>query len=244
MIEIEAQFNRSFEYQASQIFQTGELSLYDDKGNIAYTIDFFPKATHFPTVSVPWSDEDSDPDLDMANLIDVIKTNGRVQTRNIVFGKSALDNYLRNTKVDDKFDIRRYTSGEYNPQRQNDDVILLGDLLIGTNRIPCWKYEGEFEHPDGGAITRFVDDDNVLLLPGKGGMNVDLRKVYCRVPTVTGVDPRFVGIVPTRMDLEDRAYTARVWVDGRADTLNVELKSRPLLIPASIDTFGCLQTEL
>lgn len=244
MMEIEAQFGRLFEFMASQIFQTGELELYDENGNIAYTIDFYPKATHFPTVSVAWSDEDSDPDTDIANLIDIIKQNGRVQIRNIVFGAGALDNYLRNTKVDDKFDIRRYISGEYNPQRQNDDVILLGDLLIGTNRVRAWKYEGLYEHPNGGAVTKFVDDDNVILLPDTAGMNVDLRRIYCRVPTITGIDPRFASIVPARMDLENRAYTPRVWVDGGADALNVELKTRPLLIPVSIDTFGCLTTEL
>jgi len=243
MMEIEAQFNRNAEFQASQIFQTGELTLYDDQGNVAFTIDFFPKATHFPTVSVPWSDEDSDPDTDIANLIQVIKQNGKVQIKNVVFGKGALDNYLRNTKVDDKFDIRRYQSGDYNPQRQNDDVVLLGDLLIGTNRVTAWKYEGLYEHPDGGAITNFVDDDNVILLPDSSGINVDFRKVYCRVPTITGVDPRFSDVIPSRMNLENRAYTARVWVDGGADALNVELKTRPLLIPVSIDTFGCLTTE-
>lgn len=242
MMEIEKQFGMNIEFQASQILQTGELTLYDANGNAAYTIDFFPKATHFPTVSIPWSDEDSIPDTDIANLMDVIKTNGQVNIRNVVFGKTALDEYLKNTKIDDKFDIARYNSGIYNPQRQNADVVLLGDLLIGTNRVIGWKYEGEYEHPSTSTITRFVDDDKVLLLPGAGEMNVDLRKVYCRVPTITGVDPRFSGIVPSMMNLENRAYTVRVWVDGGADALNVELKTRPLLIPVSIDTFGCLTT--
>lgn len=242
MMEIEMQFGRLFEYMASQIFQTGELSLYDDQGNIAYTIDFFPKATHFPTVGTVWSDEDADPDSDIASLIDVIKTDGHVNIENIVFGKTALDEYLRNTKVDDKFDLRRISSGIYDPQKQNQDVVYLGDLLVGTNRLAAWKYEGEYEHPSTAVITRFVDNGKVLLLPGAGAMNVDYRKVYCRVPTITGVDPRFSGIVPTSMNLENRAYTVRVWVDGGADALNVELKTRPLLIPVSIDTFGCLTT--
>lgn len=242
MQEIEAQIFRNFEYQASQIFQTGEMNLYDDQGNIAYIIDFFPKATHFPTVAVTWDDEDADPDADIASLIDVIKTDGHVNITNVIFGKTALDEYLRNTKVDDKFDITRYASGLYDPQKQNPDVVLLGDLLIGTNRVKAWKYEGEYEHPSTSTITRFVDDGKVILLPESGGINVDLRRVYCRVPTITGIDPRFAGIVPTNISLENRAYTARVWADGNADALNVELKTRPLLIPVSIDTFGCLTT--
>lgn len=242
MQEIEQQIFRNLEYQASQILQTGELSLYDDQGNIAYTIDFFPKATHFPTVGTVWSDEDADPDSDIASLIDVIKTDAQVNIRNVVFGKTALDEYLRNTKVDDKFDIRRIRSGEYDPGKLNPDTVYLGELLIGTNRVDAWKYEGEYEHPSTSTITRFVDDGKVLLLPDRSGINVDFRRVWCRVPTIIGVDPRFAGIIPTNVALDNRSYTARVWADGNADALNVELKTRPLLIPVSIDAFGCLTT--
>jgi len=244
MQEIESQINRSIEYQASQIFQTGEVTLYDDQGNISYTIDYFPKATHFPTVTVPWSDEDADPDTDISNLLDVIRQDGKVKIRNIIFGKTALDNYLRNTKVDDKFDIARINSGVYDPREVNDDVKLLGELLIGTDRLMAYVYEGLYDHPSTAVMTNFIDPENVILLPDADGMNVDLRKTYCRVPTITGIDPRFADIIPTTMNLENRSYTPRVWVDGGADALNVELKTRPLLIPVSIDTFGCLTTEL
>jgi hypothetical protein len=244
MMEIEGQINRTIEYQAAQILQTGEVYLYDDQGNIAYSIDYYPKATHFPTVTIPWSDEDSDPDTDISNLIDVIRKDGKVKIRNIIFGKTALDNYLRNTKVDDKFDITRINSGIYNPREINDDVKLLGELLIGTDRLMAYVYEGLYDHPSTGTVTNFVDPEKVILLPDPQGMNVDMRKTYCRVPTITGIDPRFAGIVPTTMNLENRSYTPRVWADGNADSLNVELKTRPLLIPVSIDAFGCLTTEL
>lgn len=245
MMEIEAQFGRLFEFMASQIFQTGELALYDENGNIAYTIDFYPKATHFPTVTVPWSDEDSDPDYDLETLIDVIEDDGQTVINNIVFSPTARRNYLANSKVNDKFDITRMASGTYQPAMRNPGIKFLGNLLIGAQYFDCWEYTGKYEHPDGiTGLTNFLTDENVLLLPDAAGANVDLRKIYCRVPTITGVDPRFADVIPTRMALDDRAYTARVWVDGGADSLNVELKCRPLLIPVSIDVFGCLTTEL
>jgi len=244
MQEIESQINRTIEYQASQIFQTGEVSLYDDQGNIAYTIDYFPKATHFPTVTTPWSSEDADPDADLENIIDVIESDGETVINNIVFSPTSRKNYLLNSKVNDKFDITRIASGTYKPAMINPGVKFLGNILIGSRYLDCWEYTAQFNHPSTGTLTSFLTDNNVLLLPNMDGENVDLRKTYCRVPTITGIDPRFAEIVPTTMNLENRSYTPRVWVDGGADALNVELKTRPLLIPVSVDTFGCLTTEL
>ena len=244
MQEIEGQFSRNIEYQAAQILQTGEMSLYDAAGNVAYTIDFFPKSTHFPTVSTSWSDVNSDPDADLSALYQVIKKDGKVNPRNIVFGRTALDNYLKNAKVEDKFDNRSIMAGMVDPNETNPDVNYLGELLIGAKRFKCWYYEGLYDDPSTGLPVPFIADDKVLMLPDAGSINFDMRKIYCKVPTITGVDPRFAGIVPVNMNLDSRAYTARVWNDQNADTLNVELKTRPLLIPVSIDTFGCLDTEI
>ncbi len=244
MQEIEARINRSIEFQCSQILQTGELTLYDKDGNAAFILDFFPKATHFPTVSVSWSDEDSDPDADIEALARVIKTDGSSTIKNLIFGSTARANYLKNSKVNDKFDITRIQSGQFQPREINEDVTYLGDLLIGSQYYQCWEYTGEYIHPSTGLTTRFIPDDKVVLLPAAGSVNFDFRKVYCTAPTITGVDPRFASIVPTRMSLEDRAYTARVWADGNSDTLNTELKTRPLCVPVSIDVFGCLDTEV
>jgi len=244
MLEIEGQFARNIEYQASQILQTGELSLKDSLGNVAYTIDFFPKSTHFPTVTTSWSDANANPDADISALYETIKKNGKVNARNLIFGRVALENYLKNASVEDKFDNRNIIAGQYDPNETNPDVNYLGELLIGAKRFKCWFYEGLYDDPSTGLPVPFVADDKVIMLPDSGSANLDLRKIFCRVPTITGVDPRFAGIVPVNMNLDNRAYTARVWNDANADTLNVELKTRPLLIPVSIDAFGCLDTEI
>ena len=82
----------------------------------------------------------------------------------------------------------------------------------------------------------------MLLLPYANGANVDFRKVWCKVPTIGGVDPRFSELIPAQMELEDRQVTNRLWINDEADTLNVQVKTRPLCIPVSIDSFGCLDT--
>jgi len=244
MGEAEKQISRNPEYQASQIFQTGSMTLYDDNGEVAYEIDFLPKATHFPTVGTSWSDPAADMDSDIDSLSRVIKKDSGVAIKNLVFGATALSNYLKGTNVKAKFDIRRIESGVFDPTIINPDVDFLGDILIGNKKYACWSYEGDYEDPSKAstAILPFVAADKIIFLPDANGANVDLRKVWCKAPTIGGVDPRFAGLIPTRMELDDRQVTNRVWLDDGADTLNVQVKTRPLCIPVSIDAFGCLDT--
>ncbi len=243
MGEIDNQTMRNPEFQASQVLQTGTMDLYDDQGNVAFSIDFKPKASHFPTVGTSWSTVTADMDGDIISLYRQIKKDSGVSAGNLIFGRTALTNYLKGTNTEKKFDLTRIASGTYDPEAINPDVDFLGDILVANKRFKAWIYEGEYEDPaTPGSIIPFVEDDKVLLVPDAGAPNVDFRKVWCRVPTITGVDPRFASLIPTNMSLSDRQYTARVWVDGNADTLNVELKSRPLCVPVSIDAFGCLDT--
>ena len=243
MKEIDTQIMRNPEYQAAQILQTGKMDLYDNQGNIAFSVDFKPKASHFPTVGTSWSTATADMDGDIISLYRQIKKDSGVSAGNLIFGRTALTNYLKGTATEKKFDLTRIASGTYNPEAINPDVDFLGDILVANKRFKAWIYEGEYEDPaSAGSIIPFVEDDKLLLVPDAGGANVDFRKVWCTVPTITGVDPRFEGLVGSGMELDNRQFTMRVWVDGNADTLNVELKARPFCVPVSIDAFGCLDT--
>lgn len=244
MGEIDTQTMRNPEFQAAQILQTGAMTLYDDNGNAAFTISFNPKATHFPTVGTAWSNPAADMKGDLLSLYQVIKQDSGVNARNIIFGKQALIEFMDGNDFAKVFDLRRVDSGTFSPDEINPDVNFLGDILIGYKRFQAWQYEGLYEDPSASSsdILPFVEDDKVIMIPDRGGANVDLRKVWCRVPTITGIDPRFASLIPTTMTLGNRQFTTRVWVDGNSDTLNVELKSRPLCVPVSIDAFGCLDT--
>jgi hypothetical protein len=246
MNEIENEMSMNPEYQASQILQTGAMTLYDDQGLPAFDISFSPKATHFPTVGTSWSDPAADMNGDILSLYQVIKKDSGVNARNIVFGADALMNYIDGNDFAKVFDLQRVKSGEFDPNETNPDVNFLGDLLIGYKRFQCWLYEGEYQNPAAANddLLPFVEPDKVLLLPDGNSPNVDFRTVWCTVPTITGVDPRFAGLVPSSMELSDRQFTTRVWVEGSSDTLNVELKARPLSVPVSIDAFGCIDTEI
>lgn len=246
MADIELRFNYQIEFQASQILQTGTVTLYDENGIAAYTISFQPKATHFPTVSLSWSDMDSDPDADIISLSDVIRTDGQVNIKRLIFGEDALTNYLKNPKTADKFDVARYESGVYNPQEQNEDVDFLGDILIGTKRFQCWIYKGTYKSPVAlsGTETPFVDKDKVILLPAANSINLDFRKKYLTIPSLVGISPEAQRYIPGNLNLGNRAYTVKAFIDEKKDALEIELKNKQMLIPVSIDAFGCLDTEI
>ena len=245
MVSMEPEILRTIELQASQIFQnSGGISLYDEDGNVAYTLDFQVLATHFPTVSTNWSDSNADPDADIISLYDVIKQDSGANARNLIFGKTAWKNYTRNVIIQDKFDIRRIDPGTIAMREQSSDVKLMGEFQIENQIFVAWIYDGYYEDPsNSNTITPFVAADKVIMAPDPGSANVDFRKVFCRVPSISKLVGRDLGLVPVNLNLDNRAYTARSWVDDNGDQLNVELKTRPLLIPVSIDAFGCIDTE-
>jgi hypothetical protein len=246
MQEIEMRFNYQIEYQASQILQTGTLTLYDANGVAAYTISFQPKATHFPTVTTSWSDPDSDPDADIIALADVIRTDGQVNVKRLIFGEDALTNYLKNAKIGDKFDMLNYQAGVVNPQEVNEDVDFIGDLLIGTKRFQCWIYKGTYKSPVAlvGTETPFVDPSKVIMLPAQTSINFDFRKKYLTIPTIVGVSPEAQKYIPGSLNLGNRAYTVKAFINEELDSLEIELKNKQMLIPVSIDAYGCLETEV
>jgi hypothetical protein len=246
MQEIEKEIYRTIEYQASQILtRAGGLSLYDENGVVAYTLDFQVKAAHFPTVSTSWSDANAAPDDDIIALYDLIKQASGADAKNLIFGKTAWKNYVGNTKIQDKFDIRRIDPLTIKMREQSTDVKLMGEFQIENQIFVAWIYDGYYEDPANSyAVTPFVPADKVIMIPDPGSANTDFRKVYCTVPSISKAMGRDLGIVPTNLALDNRSYTARTWLDENGDQLNTELKTRPLLIPVSIDSFGCIDTEI
>src|SRR5690606_3217177 len=116
---LERKIRRAIELMASQVLQTAELTLIDNTGASLYTLDFQGKATHFPTVSVSWSAGKAGgavPLLDVANLAQVVRRDGKRRPMQLVFGKTAWQHWSANEDVRGAFDVRRMELGEVAPQ--------------------------------------------------------------------------------------------------------------------------------
>ncbi len=81
----------SVELQAAQVLQTGKISLTDEDGNPTFELDLKVKATHLPTVTKSWEDEDSNPLGDISALADVCRNDGKAEIKNLIMDETSLN---------------------------------------------------------------------------------------------------------------------------------------------------------
>lgn len=235
----------SVEVQASQILQTGTLSLDDEDGNAVYTLDYQPKATHFPTVSTSWSTTASaDPLADIDALADVIRDDGLCDTAILIMGATAFKNFLKNDDVSKIFNKEGFNLGALRPELRDMGGKIQGIFSYANYQYEVWTYNGRYKATFGASTkTKFVEDDKVIFLPETE--ELDFRKVFGGVPMIVNSIPPFDQFLPSRVPVPGAVdFKPRVYTDERAETVISEIKSRPLLIPVSIDKFGCLDTEI
>lgn len=235
----------SIEVQASQILQTGTLTLLDEDGVAAYTLDYKPKATHFADVGVSWSTTATATPLDdIDTLADVIRDDGLSDIANLIFGKTAWSNFIKNTDVRALMDNRNINIGEVAPQMRSMGAKFQGRISYNNYEYDMWTYSGRYKATFGAASkTPYVAADKVIFLPDME--ELDFRKVYGGVPMIINSLPPFDQFLPGRVPVPGAIdFKPRVYADEKNETIISEIKSRPLLIPVSIDKYGCLDTEV
>lgn len=232
---------RAVELQASQILQTGILTLTDAAGATVYTLDFKPKATHFPTVSVDWDNASSTKMTDLQSLADVIRADGQVDPDQLIFGDKALREFLKDDVIQAVLDNRRIEIGEVRPEFRDSGATFYGYVWIGTYRFEIWAYPGTYKHPQTGTVTKYVATDKVIMKSSRTRLDLTAAKV----PLPLGPDPRVEGLLPDRLSSPAEGFdvTPNLYATPNGKQIMGELESRPLLIPVQIDGFGCLDTQ-
>lgn len=240
---IDDKISRAVELQASQILQTGILTLTNSAGNTVYTLDYQPKATHFPTTGTSWSViATADPLADLESLAEVIRSDGKVDPDMLIMGATALNNFLDNAKVQARLDNRRIGIGEIRPSMVDSGATFYDHIWVGSYRMEIWTYPETFKHPQTGNPTKYIDGDKVVMLSSRTRLDMTSAKV----PLLVGPDPRVAGLVPGRMSSRADGFdvTPNVYATPNGKQIMGELESRPLLIPVQIDGFGCLDTQI
>jgi hypothetical protein len=241
MGRLEDKIRRALELQAAQCLQTGAMTLVDPDSGYTYTITFSPKATHFPTAGVVWSNGSADPLADLRSLGDVINVDGKSKPEVLVFGKGAINTFLGNSDVRDLLDNRRIERGNIgHPMIRGNGGVYHGEISTGQYRFEVWTYEGYYKHPDTGLTTYYMDADKVCVIaPGRRDL------AFASVPGPIVTDPRVSALSLGRVSNAEGGMDlhTNVWVEPNGMSIHGEIKSRPLCIPTAIDTFGCLTTE-
>jgi len=239
---------RSMELQAAQVLQTGDIILTDEKGKQTFRLGLSPNASHFPTVAVPWADLNTDtipgsggtPLDDLDALADVIRNDGLVDVTTAIMGDQAWKDFIRNKWVQENLKKDVLNMGALNPQIQNLGGKRMGYIDYGAYRYLFYTYNARYNpFGDKNNKVKFLDPNKVILLPEVG--DLDFRRLFGGIPTVR-TDTTFDQIFGTSKTQIGDEYDIRprVYWDVKNETFMGEIKSRPLMLPVSINRFGCL----
>jgi hypothetical protein len=234
---------RSMEYQAAQVLQTGDIVLTDENGVPTFRLGITPKTSHFPTVTVPWGDSDSDPLGDIDALADIIRDDGFVDVTNLIFGDKAWIDFIKNSWVQENLKKDVLNMGELAPQIQNKGGKRMGYIDYGANRYILWTYNGRYNHFGTHTVSKFLDPYKVIFLPDVA--DLDFRRLFGGIPTVRadatfdqlfGADKTQIG---GEYDIRPRVF----WSEDQ-EAYIAEIKSRPVMFSVSVNRYGCLTTNI
>lgn len=237
--KLENKIRRAIELMASQVLQTGQLSLVNSAGTAVYAINFQPKATHFVTVATPWATDGStgNPLADIESLAAVVRRDGKREPLRLAFGTSAFQRFLANEDVQLRLESRRGVLAEVTPVSRGQGATFQGWVWIGHYRFEMWTYDGFYRHPQSGVFTPFIADNNVIMLSDG---RLDLT--YGAIPMIVQPDQRAMPFLPPRISSAGGGLdlTTNAWVTPDGKRVMVSAGTRPLTIPTAIDTYGRL----
>lgn len=241
----EDRIKRAMELQAKQVLQTGIVDLVDTAGTTLYTIDYKPKATHFPNAGTGWDQASPTMAADLEALAGVIIADGKVVPDQLLFGEGSWGLFIKDTAIQAVFENRRIDLGTIAPTpMRGDGAIFQGVVTLGNYRFDVWTYAGRYDDPQTGNSTKFIDDDKVIMRASGGRLDA----VFGAIPNIgqaLGLSPnRIIPELPPRLVLPERGLdlNLNVWMTADGEQLFGGVGTRPLMIPTAIDTYGCLDT--
>lgn len=227
---------RTLELMASQMFQTGTITLKDAKGADAYTINFNPKATHFPTAAIAWDQAGATPIANIKSLCDVVNTDGQSTPFAVWLGDAAYDAMINSEEFKTLADNRGIKVINIEPQDKPTGAIYMGTLIATGYRLDIYTYRGEYKDIGASVNSRFLNSGSYLVWGREGRYDA----TYGSIPLVVPPDPR-IGFLSTRaaMSSINMDMTTNAWVSQDGRNVSGFVGSRPLCLPTSIDRFGC-----
>lgn len=249
MVKIDEKIRRAIELQASQVMQTGKITLTDLNGLPSFELDFKPKSSHFPTASVAWDAAGADPIGDLENLCNQIRNDSGYRPDQVIMGSAALNAFLSNTAVLERFDNRRIDLGTVSsvPNRGQDAAQYRGTIDVGSYKLDLWTYGGFYRDPQTNAVKEYLDPANVVVRASMGRLDATFGAIP-NIGEILGVGPRqsLLPELPPRMSsvADGLDFHVNAWLDERGEAMFAGLGARPLMIPTAIDSFGCLDTGL
>jgi hypothetical protein len=242
MAKAERLILRATELQASQVMQTGIVTLVNSAGTTVYTIDYKPKASHFPTAGTAWDAASPTILADLDSLMDQIRDDGKEDPDVSVWGIESYNAALANADFRALFDTRRVNAGEITRlQDRGNGAKFRGTLDVGNYPLEIWTHNGRYKHPQTGTITKYLAGDKVCIFSSSGRRDM----TWGNVPIIIPPSQRVLPFVPQRVRRTGAGgvdMITNTWCTADGEQLFGGISARPLAIPTAIDTLGCIDT--
>ena len=248
MTKIENKIRRSLELQASQVMQTGVVTLTDITGTPLYTLDYKPKASHFPTVGVSWATATTAQKLaDVSDTAETIRNDGLSDPDQLLMGIDAFENFISDDGIRKRFDVRRMDLGTIAPmQMRGNGGTFRGIVEIGNYRYDVWTYGGRYKDPQSGNKIQFLDPGKIVVRASNGRFDATFGAIPNIGQLVGGENSRLLPELPGRLSNAAGSMDlfANAWLSADGEQIFGGVGARPLMIPTAIDTYGCIDTLL
>ncbi len=244
MTKVEAKIRRAMELQASQVLQTGIVTLIDSNGNTLYTIDFKPKATHKPTAGTAWNAAGATISDDIKSLSEVIRNDGLADPDQLIMGVDAFEAFIQDADIQKRYDNRRIDLGTIAPmEMRGNGGSFRGVVEIGNYRYDIWTYGGRYKHPQTGTVTQFMDPSKCIVKASGGRLDATFGAIP-NIGALVGGGGSILPELPSRLSNADGGMDlfTNAWLTQDGEQLFAGVGARPLMIPTAIDTFGCIET--
>lgn len=216
---------RREEWMAVQAIVTGQIPVVGDGVDELIDFGFTNKKTLEGTAR--WGQSAANPLKDMAGWASDVLTNGFTNVDTAIMGKTALEHFLSDTKVQKALDIRRVEMGLISPRDLPNGVGYIGHL--NKPNVDIYEYKEVFlddwtdpEHP---ATKPLVPDNAVILI--SSGANFMMAYGLCTY--IDDVTEAWVTAQTPRL--------LRSYIEHHPDRRMVELQAHPLPIPDKVDSW-------
>jgi hypothetical protein len=174
-------------------------------------------------------------------LSDIIRDDGHVDIENLIFGKTAWINFIKNKWVQDNLNKDVLATGQISPQIRDKGAKYMGYIDYGSNRYYLWTYNARYNPFGSTEVIKYIDPNKVIFLPALE--DLDFRRLFGGIPTVRA-DATFDQLFGADKVQIGNEYDIRprVFYSEDNESYIAEIKSRPLMLPVSVNRYGCLTT--
>jgi len=247
MSKVSKKIARAVELQASQVLQTGTVTLIDANGATLFTVDYKPKSSHFPTTGNSWSGGSATIVDDLIALADVIRNDSLMDPDQIIMGVGAFENAMKDADFASRMDNRRINLGAINPMATGGTggANFRGTIDLGNYKFDLLTYGARYKHQQTGVSTQFVEPDKVIMRSTAGRLDATFGSIP-NIGRILGNNAPLLSEIPSRISSSTASIdlSTNTWITEDGASLMGEAGTRPLLIPTAIDSIACLDTEI